>query len=38
MTRILTKDGPENRGFFGEGVEVVVEVVVDPQRQIGPFR
>ena len=25
------KDSPENRSFFGEGVKVVVEVVVDPQ-------
>src|SRR5271168_3501725 len=33
----LTKDSPENRGFFGEGVKVVVEVVVDPQRQIDHF-
>src|SRR5271156_4263977 len=32
--RVLTKDSPENRGFFGEGIKVVVEVVVDPQRQI----
>jgi hypothetical protein len=36
-TRVLTKDSPENRGFFGEGVKVVVEVVVDPQRQIDHF-
>ena len=35
--RVLTKDSPENRGFFGEGVEVVVEVVVDPQRKIDHF-
>ncbi len=35
--RVLTKDSPENRGFFGEGVKVVVEVVVDPQRQIDHF-
>ena len=34
---VLTKDSPENRGFFGEGVKVVVEVVVDPQRQIDHF-
>ena len=27
--RVLTKDSPENRSFFGEGVKVVVEVVVD---------
>ncbi len=33
--RVLTKDSPENCGFFGEGVEVVVEVVVDPQREIN---
>jgi len=31
FSRVLTKDSPENRGFFGEGVKVVVEVVVDPQ-------
>jgi len=35
--RVLTKDSPENRGFFGESVKVVVEVVVDPQRQIDHF-
>jgi hypothetical protein len=35
--RVLTKDSPENRSFFGEGVKVVVEVVVDPQRQIDHF-
>jgi hypothetical protein len=29
--RVLTKDSPKNRGFFCEGVKVVVEVVVDPQ-------
>ena len=34
IQRVLTKDSPENCGFFGEGVKVVVEVVVDPQRQI----
>src|ERR1700678_4598617 len=37
LMRVLTKDSPENRGFFGEGVKVVVEVVVDPQRQIDHF-
>ena len=37
IRRVLTKDSPENRGFFGEGVKVVVEVVVDPQRQIDHF-
>ncbi len=37
VLEILTKDSPENRGFFGEGVKVVVEVVVDPQRQIDHF-
>ena len=35
--KVLTKDSPENRSFFGEGVKVVVEVVVDPQRQIDHF-
>ena len=35
--RVLTKDSPENRSFFGEGVKIVVEVVVDPQRQIDHF-
>jgi len=35
--RVLTKDSPENRSFFGEGVKVVVEVVVDPQGQIDHF-
>jgi hypothetical protein len=37
LLRVLTKDSPENRGFFGEGVKVVVEVVIDPQRQIDHF-
>ena len=37
IPRVLTKDSPENRGFFGEGVKVVVEVVVNPQRQIDHF-
>src|ERR1700722_16684021 len=37
IPRVLTKDSPENRSFFGEGVKVVVEVVVDPQRQIDHF-
>ena len=37
ILRVLTKDRPKNCGFFGEGVEVVVEVVVDPQRQIDHF-
>src|SRR5271167_2472990 len=35
--RVLTKDRLENCGFCGEGVEIVVEVVVDPERQIHPF-
>jgi hypothetical protein len=35
--RVLTRDSPENRSFFGEGVNVVVEVMVDPQRQIDHF-
>ena len=35
--RVLTEDRPENRGFFGEGVKVVVEVMVNPQRQINHF-
>src|ERR1700678_1137904 len=34
---VLTKDRLENFGFCGEGVEIVVEVVVDPQRQIHHF-
>ena len=29
LGRVLTKDSPENRSFFGQGVKVVVEVVVD---------
>jgi hypothetical protein len=37
VMRVLTKDSLENRSFFGEGVKVVVEVVVDPQRQIDHF-
>jgi len=35
--RVLTKDRLENCGFCGEGVAIVVEVVVDPQRQIHHF-
>ena len=35
--RALTKDRLENFGFCGEGVEIVVEVMVDPQRQIHHF-
>src|SRR5271156_4747578 len=35
--RVLTKDRQENCSFCGEGVEIVVEVVVDPERQIHPF-
>jgi hypothetical protein len=35
--RVLTKDRLENCGFCGEGVEIVVEVVVDPQRQIQHY-
>ena len=37
MPRVLTKDKLENCGFRGEGVQIVVEVVVDPQRQIHHF-
>jgi len=36
--RVLTKDSPENRSFFGEGVKVVVEVVVDSSATDRPFR
>ena len=35
--RVLIKDSPENCGFFGEGVNIIVEVVVDPQRQVDHF-
>jgi hypothetical protein len=35
--RVLTKDRLENCGFCGEGVKIVVEVVVDPQLQIHHF-
>ena len=35
--RVSTKDRPENRGFFDEGVDVVVEVMIDSQRQIYHF-
>src|SRR5271167_3087854 len=35
--RVLTEDRPENRGFFSEGVEVVVEVMVNRQGQINHF-
>ena len=35
--RVLTKDRPENRDFCDEGFKVVVEVVVDPQREINHF-
>ena len=34
---VLTKDRLQNCGFCGEGVEIVVEAVVDPQRQIHHF-
>src|SRR3984885_7941263 len=34
LGRVLTKDRLENFGFCGERVEIVVEVVVDPERQI----
>src|SRR5271163_4525800 len=35
--RFLTEDRPENRGFFSESVEVVVEVMVNRQGQINHF-
>ena len=35
--RVLTEDRPENRGFFGEGVEVVVEMMINPQGQVNHF-
>src|SRR5271168_4706414 len=35
--RVLTEDRPENRGFFSESVEVVVEVMVNRQGQINHF-
>ncbi len=35
--RVLTEDRPENRGFFSEGVEVVVEMMINPQGQINHF-
>jgi hypothetical protein len=34
---VLTEDRPENRGFFSESVEVVVEMMVNPQGQINHF-
>ena len=37
LGRVLTKDRLENCGFCGEGVEIVLEVVVDPQRQFHHF-
>src|SRR5271163_4807810 len=36
--RVLTEDRSENVGFCDEVVEVVVEVMVDPQGQIDHFR
>ena len=36
-SRVLTEDRPENRGFFSESVEVVVEVMVNRQGQINHF-
>src|SRR5271154_5617657 len=36
--RVLTEDRSENGGFCDEVVEVVVEVMVDPQGQIDHFR
>ncbi len=35
--RVLTKDRPEYRGFFEDGFDVVVEVMVSSQRQINHF-
>ena len=35
--RVLTEDRPENRDFFSEGVEVVVEMMINPQGQINHF-
>jgi hypothetical protein len=35
--RVLTEDRSENIGFFKKTVEIVVEVMVDPQRQIDHF-
>ena len=35
--RVLTEDRPENRGFFSEGVEIVVEMMINPQGQINHF-
>ena len=37
ISRVISKDRLENCGFCGEGVEIVEEVVVDPQRQIHHF-
>jgi hypothetical protein len=37
LRRVLTEDRPENRDFFDEGFDVVMEVVVGPQRQIDHF-
>ena len=37
MMRVLTEDRPENRGIFSKGVEVVVEVMINPQGQINHF-
>ena len=36
--RVITEDRSENGGFCDEVVEVVVEVMVDPQGQIDHFR
>jgi hypothetical protein len=36
--RVLTKDRSEYQGFFNEAVEVVMEMMVDSQRQINHFR
>ena len=33
----LFTNSPENRSFFGEGVKIVVEVVLDPPRQINHY-
>src|SRR5271167_705590 len=38
LMRVLTEDRSENGGFCDEVVEVVVEVMVDPQGQIDHFR
>ncbi len=34
VSRVLTKDRSKDGSLFCKGIEVVVKVVVDPQRQI----